>query len=244
MLEEGDSISADARVVRQYELSTNNIALTGESDAVRKTADPILEEELAVINMPNLVFMGTSVASGTGRAVVFNTGLKTEFGRIFSLTAGVADEKSPLSARDRPHGADRLRASPSACGVLLFVLALLIFNFGAVSALLFALGVMVALVPEGLPATLSVALAIGVQRMAKVQALIKKLVRRRDAGLHQRDLHRQDRHAHQGRDDGQGDVRRRPGVRGDRRRLRTRRRVRCRRRRAGRRTRRGAASSA
>ena len=82
-LEEGDSISADARLVRQYELSTNNIALTGESDAVRKTADAIVEEELATINMPNLVFMGTSVASGTGRAVVFATGLKTEFGKIF-----------------------------------------------------------------------------------------------------------------------------------------------------------------
>ena len=61
------------------------------------------------------------------------------------------------------------------CGVLLFVLALAIFHFGAVPALLFALGVMVALVPEGLPATMSVSLAIGVQRMAKVQALIKKL---------------------------------------------------------------------
>jgi magnesium-transporting ATPase (P-type) len=174
VLEEGDSISADARVVRQYELSTNNIALTGESDAVKKTADPIIEEELAVINMPNLVFMGTSVASGTGRAVVFNTGLKTEFGRIFSLTAGVTQEKSPLLKE-----VDRMARTVSfiavACGVLLFFLALMVFNFGLVQALLFALGVMVALVPEGLPATMSVALAVGVQRMAKAKALIKNL---------------------------------------------------------------------
>ena len=76
VLEEGDAISADARLVRQYEMSTINIALTGESDAVRKTADPLLEEDLATINMPNLVFMGTSVASGTGQAVVFATGLQ------------------------------------------------------------------------------------------------------------------------------------------------------------------------
>ena len=174
VLEEGDSISADARVVRQYELSTNNIALTGESDAVRKTSDPILEEELAVINMPNLVFMGTSVASGTGRAVVFKTGLETEFGRIFSLTAGVSEEKSPLLKE-----VDRMARTVSfiavGCGILLFVLALFVFRFGLVQALLFALGVMVALVPEGLPATMSVALAIGVQRMAKAKALIKKL---------------------------------------------------------------------
>ena len=82
-------------------------------------------------------------------------------------------------------------------------------SFGAVPALLFALGVMVALVPEGLPATLSVALSIGVQRMAKAQALIKKLAGVETLGLHQRHLHRQDRHAHQGRDDGEGAVRRR-----------------------------------
>jgi len=174
VLEEGDSISADARVIRQYELSTINIALTGESDAVRKTSDPILEEELAAINMPNMVFMGTSVAAGTGRAVVYNTGLNTEFGRIFSLTAGVAEEKSPLMKE-----IDRMARTVSfialGCGILLFILALAVYRFPLVAALLFALGVMVALVPEGLPATLSVSLAVGVQRMAKVHALIKKL---------------------------------------------------------------------
>ncbi|HEY5387508.1 MAG TPA: cation-transporting P-type ATPase [Thermoleophilia bacterium] len=174
VLEEGDSISADARVVRQYEMSTINIALTGESDAVRKTADPILEEELAAINMPNLVFMGTSVAAGTGRAVVFNTGLNTEFGRIFSLTAGVSEEKSPL-LKEIDRMARFISSIAFACGVVLFILALEVFKFGSISALLFALGVMVALVPEGLPATLSVALSIGVQRMAKSNALIKKL---------------------------------------------------------------------
>ncbi|HMK92751.1 MAG TPA: cation-transporting P-type ATPase [Thermoleophilia bacterium] len=174
VLEEGDSISADARVIRQYEMSTINIALTGESDAVRKTADPILEEELAVINMPNLVFMGTSVAAGTGRAVVFNTGLNTEFGRIFSLTAGVSEDKSPLMKQI--DGMAKLVSTIAfICGVILFILALEIYKFGTVQALLFALGVMVALVPEGLPATLSVSLAVGVQRMAKVHALIKKL---------------------------------------------------------------------
>jgi len=174
VLEEGDSISADARVIRQYEMSTINIALTGESDAVRKTADPIIEEELAAINMPNMVFMGTSVAAGTGRAVVYNTGLNTEFGRIFSLTAGVSEEKSPLMKE-----IDRMARTVSlialGCGVVLFILALAVYKFPLVAALLFALGVMVALVPEGLPATLSVALAVSVQRMAKVQALIKKL---------------------------------------------------------------------
>ena len=174
-LEEGDSISADARLIRQYEMSTINIALTGESDAVRKTSDSIVEEELAAINMPNLVFMGTSVASGTGQAVVFATGLETQFGHIFTLTSGVSDEKSPLQ-REIDVMARTVSIIAVICGIALFFAALLIFKFGAVPALLFALGVMVALVPEGLPATLSVALAIGVQRMAKENALIKKLM--------------------------------------------------------------------
>ena len=174
-LEEGDSISADARLIRQYEMSTINIALTGESDAVRKTADAIVDEELATINMPNLVFMGTSVAAGTGQAIVFATGLNTEFGHIFTLTGGVADETSPLQ-REINTMARTVSIIAVVCGVALFFAALLVFHFGDVKALLFALGVMVALVPEGLPATLSVALAIGVQRMAKENALIKKLM--------------------------------------------------------------------
>ena len=172
-LEEGDSISADARLVRQYELSTNNIALTGESDAVRKTADAIVEEELATINMPNLVFMGTSVASGTGRGVVFATGLNTEFGKIYSLTAGVSDDKSPLM-REIDRMARTVSIIAVVCGVALFFMGK-VLGLDWVGALLFALGVMVALVPEGLPATLSVALSVGVQRMAKAKALIKNL---------------------------------------------------------------------
>jgi len=172
-LEEGDSISADARIVRQYEMSTINIALTGESDAVRKTADAIVDEDLATINMPNLVFMGTSVAAGTGQAVVFATGLQTEFGKIFTLTAGVSQEKSPLQ-REIDVMARTVSSIAFACGVILFVMGRYL-GLGWVSDLLFALGVMVALVPEGLPATLSVALAIGVQRMARLNALIKNL---------------------------------------------------------------------
>ncbi|MCX6363290.1 MAG: cation-transporting P-type ATPase, partial [Actinobacteria bacterium] len=159
--------------MRQYEVSTNNIALTGESDAVRKTADAIVEEQLATINMPNLVFMGTSVASGTGRAVVFATGLKTEFGRIYSLTAGVAEEKSPL-IREIDRMAQTVSIIAMVCGVALFFMGKML-GLDWVGALLFALGVMVALVPEGLPATLSVALSVGVQRMAKAKALIKNL---------------------------------------------------------------------
>ena len=225
VLEEGDSISADARLVRQYELSTNNIALTGESDAVRKTADPIIEEELATINMPNLVFMGTSVASGTGRAVVFATGLKTEFGRIYSLTAGVSEDKSPLMRE-----IDRWRApSPSSrmiCGVLLFFIALFVFGFGLCRR--------PAVRPRrhGRPGPRGHARhPLGGSRGRRAahgqgQGAHQGPRRRRDPRVDQRDRHRQDRDAHQGRDDPQGDLGRRRRHRGHRRRLRTRRRLR------------------
>jgi magnesium-transporting ATPase (P-type) len=173
VLEEGDSISADGRLVRQFEMATNNIALTGESDPVRKTSDPICEEKLAKIEMPNLLFMGTSVATGNGRAVVFATGMSTEFGRIFELTATVPSGKSPLQLEI---GAMSRTVSKIAIaiGVLLFVMGRFL-GLPWVGAVLFAMSVAVACVPEGMPATLSVALAVGVQRMARQKALIKKL---------------------------------------------------------------------
>ena len=175
VLEEGDSISADARLVRQYELSTNNIALTGESDAVRKTADPIVEEELATINMPNLVFMGTSVASGTGRAVVFATGLKTEFGRIYSADRRRLRGQVTSDARDRQDGAHGLdhRADLRRPAVLHRLDRLQVRDGRRPAVRPGRHGG--AWCPRALPATLSVALAVGVQRMAKAKALIKKL---------------------------------------------------------------------
>ncbi len=173
VLEEGDSISADGRLVRQFEMSTINVALTGESDPVRKTADAILEENLEKINMPNLVFMGTTVGTGNGRGVVFATGMRTEFGRIFELTSGVREEKSPLQ-RQIGDMARTVSKIALVTGLALFIMGRSL-GLNWVGGLLFALGVMVALVPEGLPATLSVALAVGVQRMAKQKALIKRL---------------------------------------------------------------------
>ncbi len=96
ILEEGDIVSADGRLVEEFELRTNNAILTGESAPVRKIADTVLEEALQRIEAPNLIFSGTSVASGTGKAVVTHTGMATEFGKIASLTQAVVEEQSPL----------------------------------------------------------------------------------------------------------------------------------------------------
>jgi P-type Ca2+ transporter type 2C len=169
-LEAGDAVSADGRVIEAHGLSIEMAALTGESQPVGRVGEPA---QGAPVDARNCVFMGTSVTAGTGTAVVYATGLGTEFGRIYRLTAGVPAEQSPLQ-RQVTDMARRVAAVAIGAGALLFVLRLLAGS-GVALAFVFALGVMVALVPEGLPATLSVSLAIGVRRMARRNALIKRL---------------------------------------------------------------------
>ncbi len=171
VLEAGDAISADCRLIEANDLAVEMAAITGESQPVRRIADTV--SAARVTEARNVVLMGTSVTNGTGKAVVFATGLATEFGRIYRLTASLPAEPSPLQ-RQVSEMARRVAAVAVAAGALLFALRVLTGNPAALS-FVFALGVMVALVPEGLPATLSVSLAIGVRRMARHQALIKRL---------------------------------------------------------------------
>ncbi|MEI2624318.1 MAG: cation-transporting P-type ATPase [Giesbergeria sp.] len=96
VLAEGDNISADARVIEEYGLRTNNATLTGEAIPARKTADPSLQSGLSELDRPNLIFAGTSIASGTGRAVVVATGMSTQFGRIAHLTQSITEEPTPV----------------------------------------------------------------------------------------------------------------------------------------------------
>ncbi|HET9078221.1 MAG TPA: cation-transporting P-type ATPase [Acidimicrobiales bacterium] len=170
-LEAGDAVPADCRAVEAHDLAVEMAAISGESEPVRRTADRVATQELAEAR--NCLFMGTSVTNGSGKAVVYATGLRTEFGRIYQLTAALPPEPSPLQ-RQVTDMARRVAAVAISAGVLLFGLRVLTGNPAALS-FVFALGVMVALVPEGLPATLSVSLAIGVRRMARHNALIKRL---------------------------------------------------------------------
>jgi Ca2+-transporting ATPase len=172
LFSEGVNVSADCRLLQVSELATNDAALTGESEPVRRQAEPVLEE-VPQIQARNLVFAGTSVASGTGRGVVFATGAETAFGQIYRLTGSVEDEPSPLQ-REVAIAARRIGYLALALGALLFVLRL-IAGAPYAEAFIYALGVMVALVPEGLPAVMSVSLAVGVQRMAAEHALVKRL---------------------------------------------------------------------
>jgi magnesium-transporting ATPase (P-type) len=96
LLSEGDHISADARLVEESELRVNLSTLNGESVPARRTAEAVLRPDLTIAERPNLVFAGTSVTAGTGKAVAFATGMNTEFGKIAQLTQSVGEELSPL----------------------------------------------------------------------------------------------------------------------------------------------------
>ncbi len=174
LLVEGDHISADARLVQQFELQVDQSTLTGESQPVRKTAEADLRADLGRAEVPNLVFAGTSVAAGAGRAVVFATGMQTEFGKIAGLTQRVESDLSPLQ-KEMARVTRTVTLLATSVGLLFFVLAMLLARVSLVESFIFAMGMVVAFVPEGMLPTVTLALAMGTQRMARRHALVKRL---------------------------------------------------------------------
>jgi calcium-translocating P-type ATPase len=172
-LETGDSIGADARMIEAYDFKANQFSLTGESTPQTKKTNNISEDRV-VADIDNMVFMGTSVAQGSGKAVVVNTGMETEFGKIARESLEVKELATPLQKELTHTG--KLTAF-IAGGVAVFVLVLFyLLGRGMQETLLFAIAAACALVPEGLPAAMSIALSLGAQRMLKKKALVKKLV--------------------------------------------------------------------
>jgi Ca2+-transporting ATPase len=174
ILAEGDNIPADARLVDAYGLRTNNAVLTGESVPAMKMADASLREGISEVERPNLVFAGTSIVSGTGRAIVYATGMQTQFGRIARLTGTVRDTSSPLQ-NELQQLTRQISLIALAIGGVVFVVGALDLQLGVFSAFLLALGIIVATVPEGLPAMITLNLAMAGQRLAQRNVLIKKL---------------------------------------------------------------------
>jgi P-type Ca2+ transporter type 2C len=174
LLGEGDRVSADARVVDAHELRVDQSALTGESRAVRRTSEPLHPGDRSPAEELNRVFAGTLVTSGRGKAVVTATGMRTEFGAIADLTQSMRTQLSPLQ-RELETLSRVVGAIAIAAGLLFFVLAQLLTAMSPGRGLIFALGMIVAFVPEGLLPTVTLALALGTQRMARRQALVKRL---------------------------------------------------------------------
>ena len=175
ILEEGDSISSDARLIEAFDMRVDNSALTGESQPIYKTSHAVAEgKEFLWTELPNLVFAGTTVISGTGKGLVIATGMHTELGRIASLTQGIREEKSPLQ-REIEKVTRVVTILAVVMGVAFFFLGTSIGNLSISAAFIFAIGIIVANVPEGLLPTMSLSLARAVQKMAKRNALIKRL---------------------------------------------------------------------
>ncbi|MEN6314074.1 MAG: cation-transporting P-type ATPase [Clostridiaceae bacterium] len=174
LIEEGDRISADARILASNDLQVNQSTLTGESNPVRKIHDPVLREGLSRFEIPNLIFTGTSVASGTARVVVISTGMKTEFGKIANLTQTMKEEKSPLE-KELDTLTKQVSVIAVSFGVLFFIAAVFFVKEPIAEAFIFSLGMIVAFIPEGLLPTVTLSLAMAVQRMAKEHALVKRL---------------------------------------------------------------------
>lgn len=170
LLSEGDKVPADSRLIESSSLRINNAPLTGESEPV--LMDP-LPSEGELIEGNNITFAGTTVISGSGKAVVFATGMATEFGRVAHLTSAVEAGLSPLQKEIIK--ATRIVAFIAAVvGIFFFFLGFLIGR-SFWNNFIFAIGITVALIPEGMLPTVTLALAMGSQRMAKRKALIKTL---------------------------------------------------------------------
>jgi len=174
LLAEGDSISADARLVEASELRVNLSTLTGESAPAPRTDAASARGDLPPTEQPNLVFAGTAVASGTGRAVVYATGMGTAFGTIALLTQSVSEDLSPLQ-KEVNRLTKVVTVLAVSIGVVFFAISVGLAGRSLAVGFIFAVGMVVAFVPEGLLPTVTLALAMGVQRMAKRNALIKKL---------------------------------------------------------------------
>ncbi len=174
LLEEGDKISADARLIETSDLQVDQSTLTGESNPVRKIKDAVLSDDLTRAETPNLVFAGTSVSEGNGKAIVVEIGMRTEFGKIANLTQNMKTEESPLQ-KELNRLTKQISIIAITLGVFFFAAATFLVKEPVASSFIFALGMVVAFIPEGLLPTVTLSLAMAVQRMSKRHALVKKL---------------------------------------------------------------------
>ena len=173
LLESGDKISADARIVEAHNLMVDESILTGESLQVSKTSDLILKENVQISDQANMVFQGTTIVTGRCKAIVVGTGLNTEIGKIANTINNTVEEKSPLTIR-----VEKLskQISVLVLVVALVVTVLLIFKGVPYNEIfLSVIALAVSAMPEGLPLALTMALTIASNKMAKKNVIVRKL---------------------------------------------------------------------
>jgi Ca2+-transporting ATPase len=169
----GDRIPADARLIESVNLRIEESSLTGESVPSEKESDSLLPGDTGIGDRTNMVFAGTSVVYGRGKAVVTRTGMGTEIGRIAGMLQTVETEKTPLQKNLDRVGASLARA---ALVIVLVIVALgIVRGQPLIDILIFGIALAVAVVPEALPAVVTISLALGVQRMTRRHALMRRL---------------------------------------------------------------------
>jgi len=171
-IEEGDKIPADIRIVEAFNLRTNDFSLTGESMPQEKNSN-IVKKKVSLADRDNMAYLGTTVASGNAKGVIVATGMNTEMGKIASLTQEEKKSKSPLQLEIQSI-ASRITIFAIAVGIMLFIVTIW-QGLGINLALIYGLGIAVAVVPQALPMQITVALSNGVARLAKKNAVVKKL---------------------------------------------------------------------
>lgn len=173
ILEAGDMVAADGRIVENFSLQVNESSLTGESESVNKFIDEIKEEEIALGDQKNMVFSGSLVTYGRALVVITGTGMNTEIGKIAHLMEETQEKQTPLQV-----SLDDF-SKKLAIGILVvcaIVFALSLYRgVSILDSLMFAVALAVAAIPEALSSIVTIVLALGTQKMAKENAIVKKL---------------------------------------------------------------------
>lgn len=172
LIQAGNSIPADARILTAEALEIDESALTGESETVNKDEKYLKTE--GKFGQNNIIYAGTTVARGTAKVIAFHTGMDTEFGKITNLTQKQRKSKSPLQL-ELNRLTKQISVIAIVIGVIFFFAAVFFVHYPWSKSFIFALGMIVAFIPEGLLPTVTLSLAQGVQRMSKKHALVKEL---------------------------------------------------------------------
>ena len=173
LLEAGDFVPADARLLKSSSLKSEESALTGESVPTEKDATVIVKEDAPLGDRINMVYSGCSITYGSATAVVVNTGMNTEMGKIAGLLSGEEESETPLQQKLATLGKYLGIVALLACGVV-FVIGL-IEEMDFLEIFMTSVSLAVSAIPEGLPAIVTIVLSIGVQRMVKKNAIIRRL---------------------------------------------------------------------
>ena len=174
-LEAGDFVPADARLLYSASLKSEEAALTGESVPSEKDATTIVDENAPIGDRTNMVFSGCSITYGSATAVVTATGMDTEMGKIANLLDSEADSQTPLQQKLAQLGKYLGFMALAACAVIFAVDLIEHGVAGIMDSFMVAISLAVSAIPEGLPAIVTIVLSIGVQRMVKKNALIRRL---------------------------------------------------------------------